>query len=170
MKRACWCALALIGLLAFGGCKGKRKPVDPTARAEAAQNASEADFAGQIRDYARAETLLVKAVELDPNNHIYWKALGVTHKKRGDNEGARKAYIRARDEAAADYEESKHQNLLAIMNIVELDVLLGDQDRARRFLEEAAHEHPDNSELQRFVKEKVIDKMLADPSVKALSV
>jgi Flp pilus assembly protein TadD len=165
-----WFLLGCIAAaLVFSACKGKPKEVSRAARAEAAQNVSEADFATQIRDYPRAEAALEKAVSLDPEVASYWKALGVARKQRGNSSGARVAYEKARDLSHADYRRSEKKNLEAVLNEMEISVLLGQAEEARKILAKAAADHPADDRLKQLIAAKVVDRMLADAAVKAVS-
>src|SRR5437660_226465 len=90
---------AAVVALAATGCKQKPKPVDPAQlehnRKEAALVESEAVFATQIREHARAEGLLVRAVQLDPDQPMYWLELGASRRRQGNKDGARAAYEQA---------------------------------------------------------------------------
>ena len=87
--------LAALVLSSLTGCG--RKEITVLQRKEAANLASEAQFASTLRDYARAEGLYAKAAELCPDNGEYWVVLGVTRKRLKDNSGAKKAYENAVD-------------------------------------------------------------------------
>ena len=71
-------------------------------QAEVANLLSEADFANQLRDYARTEPLLAKAVVIMPDICENWVLLGAARKRLNDTVGARTAYR----EALAAFERS----------------------------------------------------------------
>ncbi len=163
-----WVFALAAGLFLLGACKGKRKEIPVEARQEAEQNASEAAFATQIREYDRADKLLTKAIELNPTSR-YWRALGIVRKKKGDSSGAKKAYEKALDIAIGDYEESKRDQLPPLFDEIELDVILGRAEDARKTLDQASRDHPTNPQIKNMIQEKVIDRMLTDPALKELS-
>jgi len=156
----------LIVLLGTTSCRHKPKEVAPIARAEAAQNASEAEFAVQIRDYARAEQTLVKAVELDPTVPRYWKELGSARKHLGDVDGARKAYEKAFD-TLRDEHNANPASAGPVLGEVEACVLLGKKDQAREILQKAAHDYPNDEQVKAIIANNVLDKIIADPAIQS---
>lgn len=166
MKKTVLILVAGLGLV-LAGCKDKPKEISTAARAEAAQNASEGEFAIQIRDYPRAEDLFDKATQLDPEIPRYWKELGAARRHRDDNKGARKAYERARELAALEYKRSEKKSISAGFGEVEAYVLLNRPDDARKALERLGKEHPDDPQLKAFVDNKIVDRMLEDTTIKA---
>lgn len=164
-------ALAVLGLVA-GGCKGKHqekpKEISVAARAEAAQNYNEAEFAAQIRDHARAEGLLVKAVELDPEVPNYWLRLGVARKKLGNKDGARKAYEHTRELLHILYERDKSSPnpLLAEMEVC---VLLGKPDDAKKIYDQVVHDHGSDPEVKEFVQNRTYDALFQSPRLKEIA-
>lgn len=158
----------LLAALAFAaGCgPGKPKEVSKAARAEAAQNASEAEFAAQIRDFARAETLLSRSVELDPEMAQYWMHLGAMRRRLNNVSGARKAYERARDLLETDYKRKKTPEPLLVE--VEVCVLLGKPADAKKVLEKAQRAHPDDPNVRAFIENDVLRKMTENADVKSI--
>ncbi len=152
-------------LLLAAGCKDKPKEVPVAVRAEAAQHASEADFAVQIRDYTRARTLLEQAVKLDGEIARYWMQLGAVHKLMDNTSGARKAYEKARDLVQAEYRRDK-TDTAPLLAEIEILLLLGREADARKLLDKAAKDHKDDRDVKIFVEGKVIDDMLANPQMK----
>lgn len=159
-------AMAL-GLLAVG-CSRKPKEIPSAVLNEAAQNASEAEFALQVREYARAESLLAHAVELNPGEAAYWVQLGGARKKLGNTSGARKAYERARDLFDQAYRKNKDNPALAFAELHTL-VLLGKPDDARKLLNELQKARPDDIQVKAFVEQRMLDQLLASPAVKELA-
>jgi len=161
-------ALSLATALLLAGC-GK-KPVEVTRQmeTEVANLLSEADFATQLRDYARAEPLLAKAVTIIPDAGENWILLGVARKRLNNAAGARSAYR----EALAAFERSYKadpKRTDQILQQVYVHALLGQVDKARSLLEKAAKDHPTDRDIQEFVGAKAIDQMLADPNFKAVA-
>ena len=163
MKRLFVSCLAAATLFA-AGCKDKPKEVPVAARAEAAQHASEADFASQIRDFGRAKGLLEQSIKLDPDVARYWMQLGAVNKRMGNTSEARKAYEKARSIVQAEYKKEKQPGLL--LAEVELCILLGKPDDARKVLQTAQREHKDDREVRLFVEGKVLEGMLNSREVK----
>jgi len=75
----------------------KRPPRFPTRRASRRPSWERAQFAVSIREYRRAEDLLVKATTLCPDAVEYWMALGEARRGSGQQGPAEKAYGRALD-------------------------------------------------------------------------
>lgn len=169
-------AIIGLGLLAGGaetaGCKGKNKEkpkeISVGARAEAAQNFSEAEFATQIRDHARAEGLLARAVELDPAEPNYWIQLGASRKRLGNVAGARQAYEQARDllQALSQRDRQSPRPLFAEMQVW---VLLGKPDEAKRVYEKAVRDYGTDPLVKDFVQRKTFDTMLRAPALKDIA-
>src|SRR5690606_29052809 len=79
---------ALVIVLGLG-CA--RKEVTERDRLEAVHAVSEARFAQSVREWARAEELLARAVELAPEGD-YWVELGATRIRLNNRDGAKEAY------------------------------------------------------------------------------
>lgn len=167
MKRTTIVLLAALALSAAGCGPGKPKEISKAARAEAAQNASEAEFASQIRDWGRAESLLSRSVELDPENSQYWLHLGVIRRRLNNTSGARKAYERARDLLRTDYKRDKTSPAPLLVEI-EVCILLGKPDDAKKVLETAKREHGDDPNVRAFVENNVLQKMMENPDLKSI--
>ena len=174
MKPALIYALAAAGLL-LAACH--KKPVDKAAAgqpkevpklvaAEAANLVSDAAFALQIRDYARAEKSLARAVDLRPDIPDWWLSLGSAYKRQSKIGDARSAYKKAlalyekRYAATADVADLQQQLILL--------VLLGREDEARKLLERCRQKQPDQPVLKRFAEGKIVDQLLADPNIQQL--
>ena len=152
-------------LLAGAGCKDKPKEIPAAVLAEAAQHSSEAEFATQIRDYPRAKGLLEQAVKLDPEAPRYWMQLGAVQKRMGNASDARKAYEKARTLVQAEYKRDQ-STAAPLLAEVELCILLGKPDEARKVLARAQKEHKDDREVRLFTEGNVLDNMLASREVK----
>jgi tetratricopeptide (TPR) repeat protein len=147
-------------------CKPKPKTISELQRKEAMHLVSEAQFAAQIREWSRAEGLLAKAVQIDPNEGAYWVSLGAMRMRQGNKSGARDAYqgtlkayqFEAVAAPATDGEPWLKQ--------VEVLALLGRTAEARALLDEAAKKYPQKRDIRQFVEGKVFDQMLADPNFK----
>lgn len=172
MKKMPLSLLVLAVAVAFAaGCgkaKEKKKEITSLQRKEAATLASEAQFAVQLRDHARAEGLLAKAVELCPDDGIYWVNLGSARIRLGNKSGAKDAYVGA-EKALRDAAEEKKTDAEPWLQRVYVLALLGRADEARSVLKEAAQKFPDNRNVRAFVDGQ-FDRMLADPKFKELAI
>lgn len=157
----------MLAAAVLAGCKDKPREISKAARAEAAQLAAEASFATQIREHARAEGLLARSVELNPEVAEYWLQLGFARRRQGNLDGARDAYKEALALRQAEYKRNKAaEDLLGQIGI---QVLLGKVDAARKLLERAQRDHGDDFEVRKFIEQKRLEAMLADPKLQALA-
>ncbi len=162
-----WAAsFAAIALLA--GCGPKRKEVSDRERKEAAHLASEAQFALSLKDYARTESLLAKAVELTPDAAPLWISLGSARVRQGKKDTAKTAYLGALTAYALEIAE-KPEHPESWLKKVYVLALLGRTDEARSFLEKTAKKFPDTRNVKQFVEAKQFDRMLADPIFKDIA-
>jgi len=145
---------------------GQPQEVPKLVAAEAANLASDAAFALQIRDYARAEKSLARAVELRPDIPDWWLSLGSACKRQAKTGDARSAYKKAlalyekRYAATADVTDLQQQ-LITL-------VLLGREDDARKLLEQSCKKQPDQPVLKRLSEGKIVDQLLGDPNIQQL--
>jgi len=159
--------VSLAALLAMTGCKQKpQAEISPELRAQAAQFASEGEFSTQVRDYAAAEQSLLKAVQLDPVTPRYWKELGAVRKHLGNTSGARDAYQKSYD-LLEDARKKGSVSGGLILGEVETLVLMGKNEDAKDVLQKAAKEYPKDETLRQMIDNKIVDKMAADPTIKA---
>ena len=176
MKMRCFSLLAVAVALLASGCKPKSKEITSLQRKEAAAVVSEAQFALQLKDLARAEGLLAKATELCPDTGKYWVDLGSVRVRLGKKEAARTAYQGALKAYEAGGSKSKEETKEwvggeagpALQQIYVLS-LLGRVDEARAVLAKAYKQFPENRAVRSFVEQKQIDKMIADPSFKLIA-
>ena len=129
---------------------------------------SEAQFAATIREYPRAEGLLVKATKLTPDNGEYWVTLGSVRMQLGHRDAARDAYRRALS-AFEDQADAHPGDAGPKLQQVYVLALLGRADDARSRLARFAKKYPDNMDIRLFVEGKRLDDMLADPGFRKLS-
>lgn len=157
-----WCVVLALAL--SPGCTRERKQVTERDRKEAALLVSEAQFAITLRDWARAEGLLAKAVQLSPESE-YWMSLGFARVRVGNRTGAKQAYEAAlkvvQDDAALDTTGSepwlRQANILA---------LLGRTDDARAVLTKAAKRFPKDGRVQSLLDPKQFQQMITAPGFK----
>ena len=145
---------------------GQPKEVPKIVAAEAANLVSEAAFALQIRDYARAENSLARAVELRPDIPDWWSSLGSARKRQAKIGDARSAYKKAlalyKKRYAATVDVADLQQQLIML------VLLGREDEARKLLERSCQKQPDQLMLKRLSDGKIVDQLLRDPNIQQL--
>ena len=161
-------ALCVCAVAALAGCKPKPekpKEIPKAQRVEAANMASEADFALQIKDYARAEKALSRAVELDPDFISYWIDLGLCRRKLNNIDGARTAYKQAIVVCEKAFAADPKNGHIVIAEARVL-VLLNRGDEARKLLDKAHREHPDDRDITAFWQAKGVDRMVNDPDLK----
>lgn len=166
MKLLCSCVLLLALWLVPSGCA--KKQITDLDRKKAATLVSEAEFAVTVREYPRAEGLLVQATTLCPDDGSYWLSLGSTRMRMGRRDGARTAYKHALD-AFADAAAKDKTDAAAGLQQVMVLALLGRVDDARAFQVKLLKQHPDDSNLRTFVTEKRLDQLLSDPEYKQLA-
>ena len=162
----CLSLLLILSAVFAAGCG--RKEITSLQRKEAANIASEAQFALTLRDYARSEPLLTKATTLCPDTPEYWQSLGAVRRRLDNRSGAQQAYEQMRD-AARDQYKRDDKNSNALLQQVYALALLGRADDARSLLEKAQKDHPDDRALGAFVDGKQLDRILADPAFKDIA-
>lgn len=159
-------ALVLAAVLALSACR--HREITKLERDEAANMASEADFAVTVKEWSRAEGLYAKAAALCPDTGDYWVNLGMVRMRMSNREGARSAYKEALDayREAASLNPSDTQ---AVIRRIYVLVVLGRVEEARSVLEKARSKYPDDWALKRFAEDQELDKMIADPGLKSIS-
>jgi tetratricopeptide (TPR) repeat protein len=162
--------LAALMLAAVSGCKPKPKPVTELQRKEAEHLMAEAGFAVNLRDWSRAEGLLAKAVQSDPNNGVYWLTLGSMRVRLGNKAGAKAAYEGALNAYQVEAEVAAQKNdPEPWLKQVQVLALMGRTDDARAMLEKTAKRFPDNRSVRAFVDGKQFDEMITDPVFKQVA-
>ncbi len=160
--------LALAAAVVLGGCEKKPVEVTRQMQAEVANLLSEADFANQVRDYARAEPLLAKVVTIIPDVGENWVLLGAARKRLNNTAGARTAYREALAAFERGYKADPKRTDFLLQQVY-VHALLGQVDKARAVLEKAGKDHPTDREVQDFIRAKAIDGMLSDPNFKSVA-
>lgn len=168
MKTRVLVLLVLLAALVVGGCKPKPKPITSLQRKEAASLASEAQFAVQLKDYARAEGLMARAADLCPDNGRYWIDLGAMQVRQGKKDAARSAYKSGLAAYESDSGASPKDSKPVLLQVY-VQALLGRVDDARETLKRAEKNFPDDRAVRAFVDGKQIDKMIADPRFKEIA-
>ncbi len=166
MKTRVLYVLAVVALGVAGGCKPRPKEITSLQRKEAASLVSEAQFAQQLKDYARAEGLLAKSAELCPDTGKYWIDLGAVRMRLGKKDAARAAYqagLKAYQSAATEVKSGVASEAPAMtLQQVYVLALLGRVDEARAVLAKAQKQFPESRAVRSFAEGKQIDKMIAD--------
>ncbi len=160
--------LAAATLLLASGCGRKEPEVTDLQRKEATYLATEADFAVTMRDYPRAEGVLVKVVALVPDNGSYWISLGSVRKKIGNAAGAKEAYQSALKAYEAQAKRAAKDSDPVLKQIYVL-ALLGRTDDGRALAETLPRRFPGDRNARIFIEEKQFEQMLADPGFKELA-
>ncbi|MFI5358128.1 MAG: tetratricopeptide repeat protein [Opitutales bacterium] len=160
--------LLLLGLVAgfTAGCG--RKEVTSLQRKQAANLVSEAEFAVNLRDYARAEGLLAQAVAVCPDTPEYWLNLGSVRRRLGNRAGAKDAYEQMLGLARDNYRRNAKDPEPLLQQVYVL-ALLGRMDEARAALEKAQKDHPDDRSIRAFVESRQLDRLPEDPNFKAIA-
>lgn len=126
--------------------------------------ASEAQFAINLRDWARAEGLLTKTVQLVPEAD-YFVALGSARVRLGNRSGAKEAYqqaLRAYEDAAA-VDEKRVEPWLGQITVL---ALLGRTDDSRAVVQKAAKRFPQDSRVKELMDANAFQAMVNDPGFK----
>jgi Flp pilus assembly protein TadD len=161
-----WVSVALV--FAATGCGAKKKTITELQRKESAHLASDAQFALTVRDYARAETSLAKAVELTPDEAVLWVSLGAARIKQGKRDAAKEAYKHALSVHETEAKADKTDPEPWLKQVYVLG-LLGRKDDARALLEKATKQFPEHRNVKAFVEGKQLDRMLGDSKFKEMA-
>jgi tetratricopeptide (TPR) repeat protein len=159
-------ALVLAAALALAGCRARE--ISSTDRKEAANIASEAEFAVTLKDWPRSEGLYTKATALCPDQGEYWVRLGVVRMRLHNPGGAKDAYKSALSAYTDDIRRDP-ANTLAVIRSASVLVILGRLDDARSLIDQAYAKNPGDRRLKEFVEAKGLDKIAADPGLKEVS-
>ena len=174
MKTRVFFSLAVVVLCGTPGCSPKSKEITSLQRKEAATLDSEAQFALQLKDLARAEGLIAKAADLCPDTGKYWVDLGSIRVRLGKKDAARTAYqgaLKAYEGAAANAgaNAGAAPDPGPWLQQVYVLALLGRVDDARSVLARAQKKFPESRAVRSFAEGKQIDQMIADPSFKLIA-
>ena len=158
----------LLGLsfVLAAGCG--RKEVTSLQRKQAASLISEAEFALNLRDYARAEPLLAQAVELCPDTAEFWLNLGSVRRRLGNLKGAKTAYEGMLDVVRDNYRRDGKDPSPLLQQVYVL-ALLGRMDDARAVLDKAQKNHPDDRNVRAFVEDHRLEHLADDPGFKEIA-
>ncbi|MGH7945206.1 MAG: hypothetical protein ACREH8_12205 [Opitutaceae bacterium] len=157
--------MACTALVLTLGCA--RKQVTDRDRKEAAHLVSEAQFAMTIREWARAEGLLLKAVQVAPTGD-YWLSLGAARLRLNNRKGAKEAY----QSALKEFEkESARNNLSSEPWIKKIYVLalLGRHDDSRALAAKATKLFPNDVNVRAFTDPGEYERMVSSPKFKDMA-
>ena len=163
--RSCNVLIGIVVVVLGFGCA--RKPVTDRDRLEAAHLVSEAQFALSIREWARAEGLLARAVELAPQGD-YWVSLGATRVRLDDRAGAKAAYLAALG-AYADEARRSAATSEPLMKQAYVLALLGRQDESRTLIVKAAKRFPLDQKVLDLTDPAAFAKMISSPKFKDMA-
>lgn len=159
-------ALVLAAVVVLAGCRARQ--ITKLERDEAANVTSEAEFAVTMKDWSRAEGLYAKAAELCPDQGETWVRLGVVRVRLHNSDGARGAYKSAIAAFKDDFKRDP-ANTASVIRCASVLVILGRVDEARSLVDKAYAKNPDDRRLRDFVQMKGVDRIVADPGLKAVS-
>lgn len=159
--------LSCAAVLFSAGCSKKPKEVPAAVKAEAASLASEAQFAMQIREYARAEELFQRALKLRDDVPEYWVSLGMARRKQDNVDGARKAYKEALGLHTDLYKADHQPEQLAQQAFVL--ALLGKTDEAIKLLDKGLRDHPDSAVMKKMADPRGLPRTFQSADFKALA-
>lgn len=168
MNFPCRPLLPVLALVALAGCGRSGPAITDLQRKQAAHLTSEAEFAINLRDFARAEPALAQAAELAPDNGIYWINLGSVRKRLGKTGAAKDAYQSALKAYEAQAKKLPTDPDPWFKQIYAL-ALLGRVDEARSRVEKMREKFPSHRLVRVFIEEKQFEQMLADPKYKEIA-
>ena len=165
-KRIGFVSMAGLAIGLALGCT-QQKEITERDRKEAAYLASEAQFAVTVREWARAEGLLAKAVKVAPTGD-YWLSLGATRLRLNNRAGAKEAYQAALKAYAFD---SARKNTVAEPWVKQAYVLalLGREDESRAMLAKAAQLFPKDVKVRALADAREFEKMISSQNFKDMA-
>lgn len=167
MMRFSWLVL-LVALFASFGCTKPHKEITELERKQAANFASEAQFAATLRDYSRAQGLFAQAADLCPDTGAYWLSLGSMHMRLSQRDEARAAYTKALGAFQAAAKKEKTDSEPALQQLYVL-ALLGRVDEARTLQKKLLDQYPNDRDVRAFVEGKRLDLIVNDPNFKVFA-
>ncbi len=150
--------------MALSGCGREDARTVELRRKQADHLMAEADFAVSLREWTRAEGLLLKAAELAPDDGEIWISLGAARVLRGEKAQARSAYEKALSLYSAATSEKSGAPAEPWLRQVHVLALLGREKEARTLLEKAGRRLEGNREAKDFIAGRRLELLLADPA------
>ncbi len=159
-------ALGALLLVLVPGCAKKKEPTERD-RKEAAYLISEAQFAMTVREWPRAEGLLVKATELVPQGDA-WLSLGAVRMRQNNRGGAKDAYQSALKAFEA---ETALNNRISEPWLKQAFVLglLGRKSDSQAMIAKAEKIFPNDAKVRALTDPKEFERMFATQNFKDMA-
>ncbi len=154
-------------LMLTAGCGSKRKVPTEKERKEAALHASEGQFAVQVKEWARAEGLFLKAAQASPQGD-YFLSLGVARLRLGKRSEAKSAYEEAVRAYADDAGRTPNFSEAWLRQAFVL-AALGRMDDSRAILAKAAKLFPNDGKVRAMNEPNGFEQMIAAPNFKEVA-
>lgn len=167
MKSLCFALLAVPVALVSTGCGPRVQKVSERDLNEARALYSEAQYAMTMKDWPRAEPLLIRVIKITPTAEFF-QNLGTVRMRQKNRAGAKEAYesaVAACERMAA----AKKDNTDPLLKKIQLFALLGRIEDARKLQAEVEKEFPQDRAVRAFVDGKALDAMIAAPFFKELA-
>ncbi|MBL9186128.1 MAG: tetratricopeptide repeat protein [Opitutaceae bacterium] len=159
--------VSAVAALLVAGCKPAVQPLSERDRSAAAALSSEASFAMNLREWDRAEKLLLQAIKITPAPEFYHN-LGSVRMRAGNRAGAKDAYQSAIDACERLFAADK-ANTGLLLKKVQLLALIGRRDEARAFLAKIDKDYAKDPAVRAFVDGKRLDEVMASPLFKEIA-
>jgi tetratricopeptide (TPR) repeat protein len=160
--------VACVVVFALAGCSREPKEVSDGVKAEAATLMSEAQFAMSIREYARAEELIQKALQLREDVPEYWVSLGMVRCKQDKKSSARPAYEKALKLHTARFKKDNKPEELAQQAFVL--GLLGKTDDALKVLADGLKQFPESATMKKMADPRGLPRTFKSEDFKSLMI
>jgi len=147
-----WIAAILTVAVVVSGCGPAGKIPTERERRQAAQLASEAQFAVTLKDWPRAEKLYVQAAAAHPDG-AYYLGLGAVRVRQGNRSGAKDAYEAAIKSCEFDARQNPKDPEPWIRHAYVL-AMLGRVEEGRALLGKAEKRFPDNRRMRSFLESR----------------
>ncbi len=151
----------------LGGCKPETRALSERDAKEAAALSSEASFAMSMREWPRAEKLLLQAIKITPAAEFFHN-LGATRMRLGNRAGAKEAYQSAID-ACDRLASANKTNADPLLKKVQLLAIIGKLDDARALLQKLDKEFANDRAVRAFIDAKRLDEVMASPTFKEIA-
>lgn len=161
--------IATLGALALfsTGCSPAQKTLSERDMKEAKALSSEAQFAMNLREWPRAEKLLLDAIKISPEA-VFYHNLGSTRMRMGNRSGAKEAYQSAID-ACDRMVAANPKNTDAMLKKVQLLALVGRVGDARELAKKIEKDFSVDPAVRAFIDGKALDNLVASPTFKEIS-
>lgn len=159
-------ALGALLLLLVAGCSAPKEPTERD-RKEAAFLISEAQFALTVREWSRAEGLLVKATGLVPDGDA-WLSLGAVRMRLNNRLGAKDAYQSA---LKAFEQETARNNQVSEPWLKQAFVLglLGRKSDSQAMIAKAAKIFPNDPKVRALTDPQEFERMFSTQNFKDMA-